>query len=381
MERGDPGRSTGQPHGQRALRVGLIAPPWLPVPPAVYGGTELVVDVLARGLRDAGCEVVLFSTGDATCPVERRWLYPRALGTAAAPAGEAAHVERAYRDLSGVDVIHDHTVTGPAAIGLHPPGVPVVTTVHGELTAELRELYAAAAAGGVSVVAISHAQQRTATGVPVAAVIYHGIDLAGVPLGTGDGGYVLFLGRMNPDKGAHRAIAVARAAGTPIVLAAKMHEPAERRYFTERVEPLLGPEAVYVGEVGGRAKLELLAGASALVNPIRWPEPFGLVMIEALACGTPVLSFAEGAAPEIIEHGVTGFLCADEADMAGKLRLAPRLDRSRCRASVASRFAAERMVDDHLALYHRLLDPVVGSPPIVGGGGDAAARDSGRALA
>jgi glycosyltransferase involved in cell wall biosynthesis len=368
MERGDPGRGTLDVPARGALRVGLIAPPWLPVPPAVYGGTELVIDVLARGLHGAGCEVVLFSTGDATCPVERRWLYPRALGTAAAPAGELAHVERAYRDLAGVDVIHDHTVTGPAATGLHPPGVPVVTTVHGELTADLRELYAAAAAGGVSVVAISHAQQRAATGVPVTAVIHHGIDLAGVPLGAGDGGYVLFLGRMSPDKGAHRAIEVARAAGTPIVLVAKMRQPAERRYFTERVEPLLGPDAVYVGEVGGRAKLELLAGASALVNPIRWPEPFGLVMIEALACGTPVLSFAEGAAPEIIEHGVTGFLCVDEADMAAKLRLAPRLDRSRCRASVAARFAAGRMVDEHLALYRRLVHPMPGSPlGLVGG--------------
>lgn len=353
MEDGHSTRRPGRP--RLALRVGLIAPPWLPVPPRVYGGTELVVDLLARGLRSVGCEVVLFSTGDATCPVERRWLHRRALGTSAAPTGELAHVRAAYRALAGVDVIHDHTVTGPAATGLHPPGVPVVATVHGELTAELRAHYAAAEAGGVSVVAISHAQQRAAAGVPVAAVIYHGIDLANVPLGSGDGGYVVFLGRMSPDKGAHRAIEVARAAGTPIVLAAKMREPAERRYFAERVEPLLGLDAVYVGEVGGDAKLELLAGAAALVNPIRWPEPFGLVMIEALACGTPVLAFPEGAASEIIEDGVTGFLCADEADMAAKLRLVPGLERARCRASVASRFSARRMVDHHLALYQRLV--------------------------
>jgi glycosyltransferase involved in cell wall biosynthesis len=333
----------------------LIAPPWVPVPPVRYGGTELVVDLLARELRDARCDVTLFTTGDATCPVPRRWLYPEALGTAVAPRGEREHVARAYRDLAGVDVIHDHTVTGPTATDLHPPGVPVVTTVHGALTPEMRRRYAAAASAGVAVVAISEAQRRTAPEVPVAAVIHHGVEPARFPLGPGDGGYVLFIGRMTPDKGAHRAIEVARAAGRRILLAAKMWEPDERRYFTQVIEPMLGPDAVYVGEVGGRDKLDLLAGAEALVNPIRWPEPFGLVMIEALACGTPVLSFPHGAATEIVEHGVTGFLCTDEADMAAHLAKVADLDRARCRAAVESRWSSARMARDHLALYRTLL--------------------------
>jgi glycosyltransferase involved in cell wall biosynthesis len=237
--------------------------------------------------------------------------------------------------------------------------MPVVTTAHAPFTASHRRLYATAA-DQVSIVAVSHAQHHSAPEVSVAAVIHHGIDVAAYPFAAGDGGYVLFLGRMHPDKGPHRAIRVARQAGRRILLAAKVWEPAERRYFAEQVEPLLGADAIYVGEVGGRRKLDLLAGATALVNPIRWPEPFGLVMIEALACGTPVLSFAAGAAAEIVEPGRNGFLCTDEDDMAAKLALVPGLDRVQCRRSAATRFSTARMTDDHLALYRRPLgEPVL----------------------
>jgi glycosyltransferase involved in cell wall biosynthesis len=233
--------------------------------------------------------------------------------------------------------------------------VPIITTAHGPFTPELSEQYGAMAAAGVSVVAISHSQRSSAPEVPVAAVIHHGIDTGTIPIGRGEGGYVVFLGRMHPDKGAHRAIAAARAAGWRILLAAKMWEADERRYFTERVEPLLGSDAVYIGEVGGRRKLELLGGAHALLNPIRWLEPFGLVMIEALACGTPVLAFAEGAAPEIVEHGRSGFLCNDEEDMASAIGLVADLDRDQCRARVDTCFTTDRMVRDHLDLYSRVL--------------------------
>jgi glycosyltransferase involved in cell wall biosynthesis len=351
-----------EPAPSKPLRVGLIAPPWVPVPPTVYGGTEVVVDQLALGLTGAGCEVLLFATGDSTCPVERRWLYPRALGTMADVSAEAAHVTRAYRELADMDVIHDHTLTGPQWAAEHGCGMPVVTTAHGEFTPELRKHYAALAAAGVGVVAISHAQRGTAPEVPTAAVIHHGIDPASFPVGRGKGGYVMFLGRMHPAKGAHRAIAVARAAHKRIVLAAKMWEPAERRYFTECVEPLLGDDAVYVGQVGGSDKLDLLADAEALLNPIRWPEPFGLVMIEALACGTPVLSFAEGAAAEIVEHGRSGFLCEDEDDMVAAVALVPRLDRADCRARVEAAFTTDRMVRDHLTLYRHLIDCPLDDP-------------------
>ena len=339
------------------LRIGIVAPPWVPVPPPIYGGTELVVDLLARGVTARGHDVVLFASGDSTCPVPRRSAFPRALGTAVAPLGERIHVEEAYRALAaeGVDVIHDHTVAGPALTELHPPGTPVVTTVHGELDARLRSLYRDASASGVSVVAISHAQAGSATGVPIAAVIHHGIDLDQYPLGAGAQGNLLFLGRMSPRKGVHRAIEVARRCDRPLVIAAKMWEPDEHAYFHAVVEPLLGDGVAFVGEVDHAGKVELLQGTAALVNPIRWPEPFGLVMIESLACGTPVLTFAEGAAPEIVETGRTGAICRDESDMVDQVDAVVDLDRAGCRAAVAERFTADRMVEDHLALYRQLL--------------------------
>jgi len=339
---------------ERPLRVGLIAPPWVAVPPPVYGGTELVIDLLARGLLAAGHDVMLFSTGDSTCPVDRRWRYPQALGTTADLVAELAHVETAYRNMADVDIIHDHTMTGPTWAELPFDSTPVVTTVHGPFTDEFRRLYATAARRGASLIAISQHQRNSAPEVPIAGVIHHGLDVDTIPVGNGDGGYVLFLGRMHPDKGAHRAIAAARAAGLEIVLAAKMWEPAERRYFAERVKPLLGRDAVYVGECGAEEKFELLAGARALVNPIRWPEPFGLVMAEALACGTPVVAFREGAAPEIVDHGTTGFLSIDEDDLAASLSRIGEIDRGACRAAAESRFSTRRMVNDHVSLYRRL---------------------------
>jgi glycosyltransferase involved in cell wall biosynthesis len=345
------------------LRIGLIAPPWVAVPPPVYGGTELVVDQLARGLVAAGHDVALFTTGDATCPVDRRWVHRRALGISADPRAELAHVQAAYEEFSDIDLIHDHTLLGPLWSIARKTDRPVVTTAHLRFTPELIRLYETVASHA-AIVAISHHQRASAPSVPVAAVIHHGIDVKHIPMGAGDGGYVLFLGRMDPDKGAHRAIAVARAAGKKLLLAAKMWQPEERRYFDECVRPLLGPDAVYVGEVGARHKLELLAGAEALINPIRWPEPFGLVMIEALATGTPVLAFAEGAAPEIIDHGRTGFICVDEVDMITKLSNVAELDRTQCRQDAEKRFSTNRMIADHVALYRRVLgEPQVARPP------------------
>ena len=336
------------------LRIGLVAPPSVRVPPRRYGGTELVIDQLARGLVAAGHDVTLFTTGDSTCPVDRRWVHRKELGTNAGLLPELDHVEAAYEELSDVDVVHDHTLLGP--LWSHALGTvtPVVTTAHLPFTPKLTRLYETVGTFA-AVVAISHHQRATAPNVPVAAVIHHGIDVGAIPVGAGDGGYVLFLGRISPDKGVHRAIAVARAAGKRLLIAAKMWQPEERRYFTDVVQPRLGPDVEYVGEVDAQKKYELLAGAEALINPIGWPEPFGLVMIEALSTGTPVLTFAQGAAPEIIDHGRTGFLCTDEADMVTKLGMVGDLDRAECRRDAEERFSTRRMVTRHVALYRRVL--------------------------
>lgn len=336
------------------MRIGLIAPPWLPVPPPAYGGTEEVVDALARGLDAAGHDVTVFTTGEATCPVARGHVYQQAeLVRLGQSIPELYHVLAAYDELADRDVIHDHTILGPTVAALL--GRPeVVTTNHGPFTDELRAIYAAMG-DRVAVVAISHHQAAGAGGVRIARVIHHGLLPDAYPPGDGAGGYLLFLGRMSPDKGVHRAIDVANAAGRRLLIAAKMQEPAEHRYFDEVVEPRLGGGAEYLGEVDHETKRRLLADAAALVNPISWPEPFGLVMIQALATGTPVIAFPEGAAPEIVDHGVTGFLCRDEDEMVQAVAQIERIARGTCRATFEGRFSATRMAAEHLELYEQLL--------------------------
>lgn len=335
-----------------SLRIALVSPPWLPVPPPAYGGIESVIDQLARGLQAEGHEVLLFATGDSSCPVPRAWLYdepdPR-LGSAVV---ELRHIIDAYEVVRDLDLVHDHTLVGPLYAERFPH-TAVVTTNHGPFDADLRDLYRVVA-GRVPVVAVSHTQAAAAA-VPVTRVIHHGVDPGAFPVGRGDGGYLVFLGRMTPEKGAHRAVAVARRAGVRLVIAAKMREPAERDYFDRCVRPLLGVDVEYVGEVGGADKVDLLGGALALVNPIRWPEPFGLVMLEAFACGTPVLAFPEGAAPEVVDHGRTGFLCDDEDDLARAIGLLDTIDRVDCRAAAEGYFSADRMVQEHVELFESLL--------------------------
>jgi glycosyltransferase involved in cell wall biosynthesis len=272
---------------------------------------------------------------------------------------ELRHVLHAYEDIGDrFDVVHDHTVIGPFYAERYP-GLPVVTTIHGPFNDELRDLYRAVA-GRVPIVCISRAQHAAAPEIPIAGVIHHGIDARNFPFGDGsgdgEGEYLLFLGRMAPDKGAHRAIEIARKSGHRVLLAAKMREAWERAYFDEQVAPLLGADAVYLGEVPHERKLELLAGARALLFPIRWNEPFGMVMLEAFACGTPVLAFPEGAAPEVVQDGKTGFLCEDEQAMVEAVDRIGTLRRDDCRQAVEGYFATDRMVAEHLALYERVVE-------------------------
>lgn len=317
-----------------------------------------MLDVLARGLRDRGHDVLLYTTGDSTCAVPRAFVYERARGIPGSVPVELRHVIHAYSAAQGCDIVHDHTLTGLAYCAQFPD-LRVVTTNHGPFDAELTDIYQAVAER-VPVIAISHAQAAAAGDVPITRVIHHGIDVQRMPFGRGDGGYLLFLGRMSPDKGAHRAARIARAARVPLRIAAKMREPAEHAYFEERVAPLLGDGVEFVGEVGADEKLRLLAGARALLNPIRWDEPFGLVMIEALACGTPVLAFPRGAAPEIVDHGHTGFLCADDLAMVERVADLDGLDRRACRAAAQARFSASRMVTEHLEVYEQVMDRAAG---------------------
>jgi glycosyltransferase involved in cell wall biosynthesis len=339
------------------MRIGLIAPPWLPVPPPAYGGTEAVVDRLARGLVRAGHEVLLSAAANSACPV------PLVSGTDEAPDGtpvfgdtvvELRHVITSYAAMGQgeVDLIHDHTLAGPLYRRAHP-GTPVVTTNHGPFDAARAPILRAMQ--GVAVLAISHHQASTALDVPVVGVIHHGIEVRDVPEGRGNGGYASFLGRMSPEKGAREAALIARAAGVPLRMAAKIREPAERDYFESAVKPMLCSDVEYVGELGPHEKLELLGSSFALLNPMQWHEPFGLVMIEALATGTPVVATPAGSAPEIVDDGTTGYLRNGCPALAAALPAAADLDRTVCRAVALRRFSAERMVADHVRVYADLL--------------------------
>ena len=336
------------------MRIAVIAPPWTPVPPALYGGIELVVDRLAVGFQKAGHEVLLFTTGDSTCPVPRAWALEEAehqrIGMV---VPELRHIMAAYDAVQDYDIVHDHSVMGPV-YSQQFPDLPVVTTVHGPFNDELTDLYGRIAKR-VPLIAISHAQSKPVPQIPIARVIHHGLDVDAFPVGKGEGGYFLFLGRMSPDKGAHRATEICFKAGVPLLMAAKMREPWEHEYFDKNVRPYLNDDIRYLGEVGHEEKLELLANARGLIFPIRWNEPFGMVMIEALACGTPVLAFPEGAAPEVVDDGRTGFLCADEAEMISAVHRIDEIDRTDCRAAVEGYFSAERMVAEHVELFDDIL--------------------------
>ncbi|KAA8880527.1 glycosyltransferase family 4 protein [Nocardia colli] len=335
------------------MRIGQIVPPWVPVPPPAYGGTEAVVGNLAVGLDRLGHDVHLFTVGESTCPVRRYSLYEHPTTQIGVGEAELMHVLAAYETLADADIIHDHTSLGPFVGALeHSP--PVVVTNHGPFSEMRQELFRSMARHA-SIVAISEAQRRMAGSVPIAEVIHHGIDLDAHRFGPGGGGYVIFVGRMNETKGVHRAVQIARLARRKLLMITKMREPEERRYYTERVRPLMGPDDPEPREEATERRVDLVRHADALINPIEWPEPFGLVMAEALACGTPVLAFPNGAAPEIVEDGKTGFLCRDAGEMADALDRLHTIDRRDCRAAAEQRFGRLRMARDHERLYRRIV--------------------------
>jgi glycosyltransferase involved in cell wall biosynthesis len=256
------------------------------------------------------------------------------------------------------DVVHDHTLVGPF---LAPATLPVITTNHGPCdTPELAAIYRHTPPT-IPIIAISHNQASAAPrlGINISHVIHHGIDVEEIPEGDGRGDdrgpYLLFLGRMNPTKGVLQAIDVARTTGSRLLIAAKMTEPDEIGFYEREVAPRCGDGIEYVGEVGAIEKYRLLGASTALLNPIQWPEPFGLVMIEALATGTPVVTTPRGAAPEIITDGLNGLLCPDRTALIDAVRAIDRIDRRTCRNDVARRFSTQQMVRRHVDAYRQLL--------------------------
>jgi len=343
------------------LRIGVLAPPWVPIPPPRYGGTESMIDRLARGLHAAGHEVRLWTTGDATCPVPRGATFDVACrAMMGSSAIELRHTLEGYEWFvdQQCDIVHDHTLVGPF---IAPATLPVITTNHGPFdNPELAAIYRHTPPT-IPIIAISRNQASAAPrlGINISHVIHHGIDVDEIPEGDGRGDdrgpYLLFLGRINPTKGVLQAIDVARTTGWRLLIAAKMTEPDEISFFEREVAPRCKDGIEYVGEVGAIEKYRLLGASTALLNPIQWPEPFGLVMIEALATGTPVIVTPHGAAPEIITDGLTGFLCTDRTALVDAVREIDRIDRRTCRIEVARRFSTQQMVGRHVDAYRQLL--------------------------
>ena len=335
------------------MRVALFSPVWFPVPPTHYGGIEAVVQLLADGLVDAGVDVTLFASGDSTTKAELVSAFDTAPSEWIGHTyWELQHMLPFLEQRDEFDLVHDHSgLLGLTVFGL--TSTPTLHTVHGPLTDDPGEVYerVCATVDGIGLVSLTLNQRRPCPTLPWVANVNNAIDVSRYPLERDPGDALLFLGRMSPEKGAHRAIRIARNVDRPLKIAAKCREPGEIAYFEEHVEPHLDDQIVYVGEVGHDAKCELLAEAHALVVPIEWEEPFGLVMIEALACGTPVIAMRRGSVPEILDDGRTAFVADDLAGMVAAVDRAVELDPLELRADAEARFSVERMVDRYIAAY------------------------------
>jgi glycosyltransferase involved in cell wall biosynthesis len=339
------------------MRIAIVSPVWFAVPPSGYGGIEWVVSLLANGLVEAGHDVTLFASGDSRTNAKLSAVYEEAPSSLIGRSfPELRHALGCFVRADEFDVVNDHA--GPASIPLGGlVETPLVHTVHGPLDGEPGEVYErlGALAPEVGLISISLNQRRPRPGLNWVGNCSNALDLQLYPCKPHRGDYLLFLGRMSPDKGAHRAIAVAMETGLPLKLAGKKQDGKEVRYFEEFVAPHLVGEIEYLGEVSHGEKVELLQNARATLFPIDWEEPFGLVMIEAMACGTPVIATRHGAVPEVIEDGRSGIIVDSYRQMAAALERADELDPLECRRYVEERFAPERMVDDYLAVYERAI--------------------------
>jgi glycosyltransferase involved in cell wall biosynthesis len=344
------------------LRIGLIPPFWTPIPPKTYGGIELVVHLLAEELVRQGHDVTLFGTGDSRTsaklvPVCEKNMLDFMAETEAYvyEAYANAAIARVMARADDFDVLHFH-------IGMHwmPFAsllkTPSVFTIH--TFASFDDRWLAQAFPGVTLAGISHYQtgqleQGTGLKIPV---VHNGCDFDAFQPGYETGRYLAFLGRMSHDKNPLDAIRIAKAAGMPIVLAGQAQQKKEEAYFEENIKPLIDGEQVrYIGAVNHEQKQELLRNAAALIFPIQWAEPFGLVMIEAMACGTPVLARSLGSVAEVVDSGITGYHAPEIAQMQELLPATLALDRRKVRAHAEGRFSDARMVEGYLSLYRSVL--------------------------
>jgi glycosyltransferase involved in cell wall biosynthesis len=340
------------------MKIAQVAPLYESVPPKLYGGTERVVSYLTEELVRQGHQVTLFASGDSVTQARLEEVCSRSLRLDQECVDQLAHhivlLEQVFRQASAFDLMHFHIdyLHFPLSIRQH---IPTVTTLHGRLDLpDLVPLYKMFPS--MPVVSISNAQRAPLPWVNWLGTVYHGLPEDLYTFRETPGTYLAFLGRITPEKGVEQAIAIAQQVGMPLKIAAKV-DRVDREYFQEVVRPLLQNNSLveYLGEVGGDNKDAFLGEAYAVLFPIDWPEPFGLVMIEAMACGTPVVAYPRGAVPEVLEDGVTGWIVEDIEEAVQAVERVSAISRARCRQVFEERFLASRMAQDYLRIYKELL--------------------------
>src|SRR5215472_4032281 len=339
------------------MRIAQVAPLWESVPPKLYGGTERIVSYLTEELVRTGHDVTLFASGDSETAARLEAMCPQALrlntGIFNRDAPMTMLQERSLGATGDFDVIHSHLDFLGFPLARRNP-LPVVTTLHGRLDLpELQPVFREYAE--MPLVSISDAQRQPLPWANWHATIYHGLPRNLYSFHPQPQQYLAFLGRIAPEKRPDHAIEVAKRTGIPLRMAAKV-DPADLQYYLAEIEPLLDhPLIEFIGEISDEEKDNFLGNALALVCPYDWPEPFGLVLIEALACGTPVLAYRRGSIPELIEDNVTGFICEGVDNLAAAAHRVSEIDRQRCRSTFEERFTASRMAQDYIRVYQQLL--------------------------
>lgn len=345
------------------MKILQLAPIWETVPPPAYGGIEAVVADLCNGLVRRGHEVTLCASGDSLTPAELLSIYPRSLRTAKDVKDPSPYVwmHAALSLCEGrfFDIIHNHAGELVMAMS-HLIDVPILTTRHGPFPPDWKFVWDHYTGWYNTISRSERLQMPPVSSGIYGGVVYNGIDVESFPYSEDKDEYLLFLSRVSPEKGTHLAVEVARRLGLPLIIAGKVDQ-VDQEYFHTAVEPLIDDRRViFVGEADGALKRRLYARARCLLMPLMWEEPFGLVMVEAMACGTPVIAFPRGSAPELVRDGETGYLVGDVEEMVAAVRRAGKIEPRRCREHVAEHFSVARMTDGYLALYQRILETTRG---------------------